>query len=259
LRIEGEKPWSVEESEMEEERFEITIGDERLIGIHQMGLKHDDVCIVASHGLAASKDSPKYIELARRCKELGIPLVRFDYRGLGESDGGFLESVTTKRMDDLDAVINYVEDVLGIDRVGVFGSSLGGFLSILRASADVRVGSAVILATPFNLVELVESRIETGGFESPEMEDIAPMFLKDLMDLGLDMDVTLRRVNCPTLVIHGSSDEVVPVEDAQMIHMWLRGKKQVSIIEGGDHVFSVPHHLDKVMTLSMDWFSKHLI
>ena len=47
--------------------------------------------VIGSHGLLSSGNSPKQIELAKRCGEFGIAFFRFDHRGCGKSEGVFKE------------------------------------------------------------------------------------------------------------------------------------------------------------------------
>ena len=58
-----------------------------LTGILHLPDQNNPPCVIASHGLLSSKDSEKYIALGERLAEEGIAMLRFDVRGIGESDG----------------------------------------------------------------------------------------------------------------------------------------------------------------------------
>ena len=55
--------------------------------------------MIASHGLLASKDSEKYIALGERLSKEGIAMLRFDFRGIGESEGRIEDDTVSRRID----------------------------------------------------------------------------------------------------------------------------------------------------------------
>ena len=61
----------------------------------------------------------------------------------------------------------------------------------------------------------------------------------------------------PILIIHGSEDELVPVEHAYMLYENAKKRKELEIIEGANHTFSQAKDLDKIIKLSLKWFKKY--
>ena len=57
--------------------------------------------MIASHGLLSSKDSEKYIALGERLSKEGIAMLRFDFRGIGESEGRLEDDTISRRITDL--------------------------------------------------------------------------------------------------------------------------------------------------------------
>ena len=119
------------------EKISVEIDGERIIGIFVKPANDQVACVVACHGMLASKDSLKYIMLADVLASRGIASIRFDFRGCGESDGKLDKSHITNRSIDLKAVIDFVEDQ-NIHNIGLFGSSMGGFVSILHTSKNTK-------------------------------------------------------------------------------------------------------------------------
>ncbi|HXH83132.1 MAG TPA: alpha/beta hydrolase, partial [Candidatus Tectomicrobia bacterium] len=105
-------------------------------GIPVTGVLHRPVggpapCVVACHGLGASKDGDKYLLLARALPAAGLALARFDFRGSGESGGRARDATVGSRLDDLAAVLDHLAGCAGLDgRFGLLGSSLGGFVAL---------------------------------------------------------------------------------------------------------------------------------
>lgn len=206
-------------------------------------------CVIASHGLLSSKDSEKYIAIGDQLSKEGIALLRFDFRGIGESEGEVEEDSVSRRLTDLDSAIDFVKsrkDLCG--RIGLLGSSLGGFVSLLRASKGMETQSMVIWATPFHLDDL-----NSKGKEENPLPGKA--FFVDLPKHRL-LPLLPKVSNC--LVIHGEKDELVPVDQALGIFYHLGTPKEIHIIGGADHRLTHPSHRKRAIDLSIDWFKRSL-
>jgi len=207
-------------------------------------------CVIASHGLFSSKDSEKYIALGDRCGTKGIALLRFDFRGFGESGGSRAESTVSARLLDLNMAIEFVRSHPRIGPgIGLMGSSLGGFLSLMEAARNNDIRAVVTWATPFTLAALEERRGEG------EMASLGEEFFHDIK--AHDLAPVLSKVaNC--LVIHGERDELVPVEQAKMIYEGLNYPKGMEIIEEADHRLTQPDHREKAVEITLEWFERYL-
>jgi dipeptidyl aminopeptidase/acylaminoacyl peptidase len=206
-------------------------------------------CVIVSHGLFSNKDSEKYVSLGDRFSQQGISLLRFDFRGCGESAGKISENTVSDRLEDLNTAIAFVRSDPRIGpRIGLMGSSLGGYVSLIKA-AEQDIRAVVAWATPFSLVGLEEKR------NQGEMVPLGERFFHDLR--AHDLTSALEKlVNC--LVIHGDRDELVPVEHARMIYEGLNEPKRIEIIQGGDHRFSHPNHRERAIEASLTWFKRYL-
>jgi fermentation-respiration switch protein FrsA (DUF1100 family) len=207
-------------------------------------------CVIASHGLFSSKESEKYIALGEQSARMGIALLRFDFRGFGASEGKVSETTVSGRLMDLDMAIRFVRSYPRMGhRIGLAGSSLGGYISLIEAAARNDIQAVVTWATPFTLAGLEERRGEG------EVASLGEEFFHDLP--AHDLNPTLGRVaNC--LVIHGDRDELVPVEHAGMIYERLNYPKKMEIIQGADHRLSHPQHRQKAIKMTLEWFARYL-
>jgi len=207
-------------------------------------------CVITSHGLFSSKDSEKYIVLGDRFARRGMAFLRFDFRGCGESGGKISETTVSDRMEDLNMAIRFARSLPRIDpRIGLMGSSLGGFISLIMAAGKEDIRAVVTWATPFSLNGLEEKRGEG------EMASLGEEFFHDIKVHDLTSALG-KVVNC--LVIHGDRDELVPVEQARMIYERLNEPKKMEIIEGGDHRLTNPNHREKAFEMTLEWFEKYL-
>ena len=223
---------------------------QKISGILHLPDNRNPPCVIASHGLLSSKESEKYIALGERLSEEGMAMLRFDCRGCGESEGRIEDDTVSRRISDLGSAIEFVRfhPSLG-DRMGLIGSSLGGYVSLIRASMEKGIKAIVIWSTPFHLDGL-RSKKQEKDYSLP-----GEAFFKDLPKhrLGPLLD---QISHC--LVIHGDEDELVPIDQAWEIFQGLNGLKEIHVIEGADHVLTKPAHRRRAIDLSVEWFKKYL-
>ncbi len=74
---------------------------QKISGILHLPEKKNPPCVIASHGLLSSKDSEKYIALGNRLSQERIAMLRFDFRGIGESEGRMEDDTISRRIVDL--------------------------------------------------------------------------------------------------------------------------------------------------------------
>jgi alpha-beta hydrolase superfamily lysophospholipase len=222
----------------------------RISGILHIPDVWSRACVIASHGLLSSKNSEKYIALGERLSREGFSMLRFDFRGIGESEGRIEDDTVSRRIVDLGSAINFVKANPGLgNRIGLVGSSLGGYVSLIKASLDKEIRAVVVWATPFHLDDL-KSNKGTEGYPLP-----GETFFKDLPKHRL-LPLLPKVSSC--MVIHGEEDELVPIDQAWEIFHSLAEPKEIHILEGADHRLTDPRHRQRAMELTVDWFKKYL-
>jgi alpha-beta hydrolase superfamily lysophospholipase len=207
--------------------------------------------VIGSHGLLSSSDSPKQIELARRCNAHGIAFFRFDHRGCGESQGDFVgETSLSARSRDLRDAINLMRASAQTGHhIGLFGSSMGG-ATCLSVAGDARISSLVTFAAP------LRSKSIGRSLESHKsMEDPWPSL--DKLDLDYDISDKLSRIH-HILIFHGEADTVVPFSDALEIHQKACEPKKLIRQPGGDHLMSNKTHQKQFIREAALWFKTFL-
>ena len=205
-------------------------------------------CVVACHGLHASKDSDKYVLLGDVLPATGIALARFDFRGCGESSGREDETTIASRLEDVEGVLALLEGHPRLDgRVGLLGSSLGGFVALFVAAR--RPGTPVVTwNAPASLTELANDDLE-------ENRSLGIPFALEFM--------TGRYALAPTgvprhLCVHGDADDVVGLEHGAQLHEQAAQPCDLLVIAGGDHRLTDPAHRRQAVQASLDWFRRFL-
>jgi uncharacterized protein len=207
-------------------------------------------CVVLSHGLISSKESSKYVAISERFAEAGIASCRFDYHGCGDSGGNIEETTLTIRLDNLNAIVDYVLHHRGVnpDKAGIIGSSFGGTTGLIKSARDKRIKCASFWATPYMLAKEGDGSIDTIYFEDDIYTDFSTY------------DILSESGNVShAMVVHGEQDETVPCNEGKQIYENLQQPKKLEIIKGGNHVFSDPSHREKVINLALDWFDTYLL
>jgi dipeptidyl aminopeptidase/acylaminoacyl peptidase len=237
-------------SEMKLKNVSFQSEGQRISGIFHLPEKKNPPCVIASHGLLSSKNSEKYIALGEQLSKEGMAMLRFDFRGVGESEGRIEDDTVSRRIVDLGSAIDFVKSRYDLgNRMGLLGSSLGGYVSLIKASMEKEIRAIVIWATPFHLDDLKSNK----GAEGHPLP--AEAFLKDLPKHRL-LPLLSKISNC--MVIHGEEDELVPVDQAWEIFHSLGAPKEIHILEGADHRLTDPKHRQRAMELTVEWFKKYL-
>lgn len=205
-------------------------------------------CVVACHGLHASKDSDKYVLLGEALPAVGLALARFDFRGCGESSGREDETTIATRIEDVEAVLALLEGHPRLDgRFGLLGSSLGGFVALFVASR--RPGTPVVTwNAPASLTELANDDLEEG-------ENLGIPFALEFMK----GHYALTPSGVPRhLCIHADADDVVDLAHGAQLHDQAVDPCDFLIIAGGDHRLTDPAHRARAVEASRDWFRRFL-
>jgi len=222
-----------------------------LNGILHLPIRTNPPIVIGSHGLFANKNSPKQIALAKQCNELGIAYFRFDYRGCGKSQGNYTKDTSFEaRCEDLMNAIKTVQSRNDIgDRIGLFGSSLGGAVSIETAKS-IHADSLVTFAAPIRSREL--------SVPLEQSNDVSPV-TNNTHDIKLIFDISnkLSSIN-NIMIIHGEHDSVVPLSHAREIYQAVKTPKKLIIQDKGDHAMSNEIHQKDFIYQAARWLKTGL-
>ena len=208
--------------------------------------------VIGSHGLFANADSPKQIALARHCTTYGIGYLRFDHRGCGRSQGDFdtMTSLETRCRDLRSAVLAIGQRTDIADRVGFFGSSLGGAVCLSTAAAW-GAAALVTFAAPVN-----SGVIDAALALSNEEKFRHSAFYRQSFQFNISNHLSNVH-DC--LIFHGEKDSIVPVAHAEIIYRRVRRPKQLVVQPGGDHRMSSQYLQQAFVEQAVQWFAERLL
>jgi dienelactone hydrolase len=222
--------------------------------------------IIFSHGFKGFKDWGHFPLVARWFAAQGFAFVRFNFSHNGTTPeepadfanlDNFGKNNFSIELHDLDDVINWVEansDEHQFDKEKIYliGHSRGGGISIIKASEDVRIKKIVTWAS----VADFESRMKVDGFEEWKKTGVTyipnartnqnmPLYFQFYEDLDRNRERLLikkaaKKLNKPFLIVHGTEDDTVSINEANALHQWVAGSR-LCLIENADHVFNATH------------------
>ncbi|OMO91675.1 hypothetical protein COLO4_18191 [Corchorus olitorius] len=196
---------------------------EKLVGLlHETGSKG---IVVLCHGVGATKDHPIMVNLAVALEKEGISAFRFDFAGIGESEGSSGFGNIIQEVDDLHAVIQHF---CGANRkvTAILGHSKGGLVVLLYASKYHDIHTVINVCSRYDFKKGLEGpfgkdfmdRFKKDGFidvKNPTGEyRVTLESVMDLLSINMHEECLKIPRECRVLTIHGSADEITPVEDA---------------------------------------------
>jgi pimeloyl-ACP methyl ester carboxylesterase len=209
-------------------------------------------------GYASDMEGGKALAIDAYAEQHGLAILRFDYSGTGSSKGRFEDGTLSSWLDESLALV----DRLTTGPLIVIGSSMGGWIGLhlaLRRAERVRALIGIASAPDFTewgfSAEQKAELEEKGRIEEPNPYAPEPqVFTRDFWRSGQELRLLEEYIDveCPVRLIHGDSDEEVPVEVAQRTMSRLRsGDVQLLTIKGGGHRLSEPHEIEAILrTLS---------
>jgi len=248
--------------------------EEKLVGILHVPeiLERDEraPAVIMLHGFTGHKSEAHrlFIHVARALCNAGYVVLRFDFRGSGDSDGDFEDMTVPREVSDAARALDFISDLDMVDpeKIGLLGLSMGGRVAVILASKDKRVKFVVLYSAA--LAPLRERFLKDLGKENLEKLKRGEAvhigngwYLKKRFFETIDSPVPLEvldKIEVPVLIVHGDSDNVVPIDGAKKgyeILKNLNSKNEMYIIEGGDHVFARKEHTQEAIEKTLDWLS----
>ncbi len=227
--------------------------------------KNDSVegAVILSHGMESNKESEKLVFLSRALAQKGILALRFDFAYAGESSGNFEDITYSGEVEDLRAAYALVQS-RHPGKTAIFGSSMGGAVALLFAAEEPSVAALVTLAAPIH-PEQFPKRVLTPeqvqewrhhGFTYYNGQRLNVSLLHDLERINVPESV--KKIDCPVLILHGDSDEVVPVKEAYELDACLKNSKRLSILKGADHRLSNPTLMQQAIAEALQWLAEQV-
>ena len=203
--------------------------------------------------------------ISQALTERGLGVLRFDFTGLGESEGDFADTNFSSNVEDLIEAARFLDREHAAPRLLV-GHSLGG-AAVVQAAARLNEPTAVATigapADPSHVTRLLRSSVgemQSEGRAKVELAGrtftIRKQFLDDLEKAN--MQKAVRSMEAAFLVFHAPLDDTVGIENAQQLFQFARHPKSFISLDQADHLLTDEADARHVGAVLAAWAQKYI-
>ena len=251
---------------MPTERFQFTgVGGHQLAAALDLPEREPSAYALFAHCFTCGKDVLAARRIAVALAAKGIAVLRFDFTGLGSSEGDFANSTFSSNVADLVRAADHLRNTRKAPAI-LIGHSLGG-AAILAAAGQIPEAKAVVTiaapSDPAHVTGLFKDRIEDirkhGKVEvqlAGRPFNISSEFLDDIAEHGLMAHVT--NLHKALLVMHSPTDDTVGIDNATHIFVAAKHPKSFVSLAGADHLLSGRRDAAYVANVIAAWSERYL-
>ena len=220
---------------------------------------------IYAHCFTCGKDIPVAYRIAKYLAQHGIAVLRFDFSGIGDSEGEFSDTNFTTNIEDVLSSAEFLSDQYQAARLLV-GHSLGGTAAIGAASSLPEVRAVATIASPNKPSHVMEHFEEAKSMlaEKDEVEIkimgrpfvIRRAFIEDLE--SYDCERLVQNMDKPILVMHSPNDQVVTIAEATKIFSAARHPRSFISLDTIDHLLKSKDDTDYVAANILSWASRYI-
>lgn len=218
-----------------------------------------------AHCFTCTKDVFAAARIAHSLAARGIAVLRFDFTGLGSSEGEFADTNFSSNVQDLVAAADFMRRELAAPRL-LIGHSLGG-AAVLAAAGDIAEVKAVVTigapSDPSHVTRLFDEHLDTIEADGEARVNLAGrvftikrQFLLDAAEHRLnDKTAQLKRA---LLVMHSPQDATVSIDNALHIFQSAKHPKSFVSLDHADHLLTRPEDAQWAAAIIAAWSSRYL-
>ena len=197
-----------------------------------------------AHCFTCSKDVIAAHSISKALAEQGFAVLRFDFTGLGNSEGDFANTNFSSNVEDLLAAFRALKEHFGSSPELLVGHSLGG-AAVLKAAAKLEdVKAVVTIGAPSSVEHLTHlfqkelPKIDAEGDAEVVLSGrkfkITRQFVKDIQEAEILSDV--KAFKKALLILHSPLDKIVSIDHAAKIFMSAKHPKSFISLDDADHL-----------------------
>lgn len=216
---------------------------------------------ICCHCFTCNKDILTSYRISKAMAKRGYATLRFDFTGLGASEGEFSQTGFSSNVADVLSAIEYLRSHYQAPAL-LIGHSLGGTAILEAAMQADEVQAVVTIASPSqpdhvlhhfgHALTLLEQGISSSIEVAGEHYDIEPEFIADLR--SYDMQQRLSKFTKPVLIFNVVNDALVSEKNSDELHAWIKGKSEIITLDNSDHLLSKKQDTEFVAQAIDDWF-----
>jgi uncharacterized OsmC-like protein/alpha/beta superfamily hydrolase len=217
-----------------------------------------------AHCFTCGKDISAASRICRELVNHGIAVLRFDFTGLGNSDGDFSNTNFSSNIDDLLSAVDFLRQNYEAPKLLV-GHSLGGAAVLGVAGQVDEVKAVATIGAPSDAAHVahnfsvamdeINDRGEAEVTLGLRKFTIKKQFIDDLESYSNDY---IQRLGKALLVMHAPLDETVAINEAEKIYLAAKHPKSFISLDGADHLLTKKADADYVAATLSTWASRYI-
>ena len=239
---------------------------QQLVGRLELPInQHPHNFAIFAHCFTCNKNLSAVKNITRELTSNGFGVLRFDFTGLGESEGDFENTNFSGNVDDLISASNYLKENYTAPTL-LIGHSLGGAAVIFAASTIDSIKAVATIGAPSNpkhvenLIKSSVDEIKATGKANVSIGGrpftIKKQFLDDIETKSLpNVAKNLRKA---LLVMHSPQDTTVGIENAEEIYVAARHPKSFVSLDGADHLLMRKEDSIYVGSVIASWAKRYI-
>ena len=205
---------------------------------------HWQATVLFAHCFTCTRNIKAARNITRALADAGFAVLRFDFTGLGESEGDFADTNFSSNLDDLEDAAMWLADKLAAPQLLV-GHSLGGTAVLAVAERLDSVRAVTTLAAPAEADHVLEhfgrgdlEAIEKDGSAEVQLDGRPFRIRRDFVEDARrhSFEDRLRKLRRALLVMHSPSDQTVSIDNAQKIFKAALHPKSFISLDDADHL-----------------------
>lgn len=218
-----------------------------------------------AHCFTCSKDIFAASRIAGELSELGFAVLRFDFTGLGASEGEFANTNFSSNVADLVKAADYLRENFEAPKI-LIGHSLGGAAVLSAAHMIPEALAVATIGAPANADHVVKNfgakldEIQQDGVAEVELAGrpfkIKSQFLDDLKSQSVEDKI--RKLGKALIIFHAPLDQTVGIENAGMIFEAAKHPKSFVSLDDADHLLSRRSDASYVASVLSAWAERYI-
>jgi len=218
-----------------------------------------------AHCFTCSKNLKSVAHISHALTVQGIAVLRFDFTGLGESEGDFSDTNFSSNISDLISAVNFMRESYSAPAI-LIGHSLGGAAVLMAAGQIPECQAVATIAAPFDPAHV--SRMFADSHEMIQRDGEAEVMLagrkfrikKQLLEdlAAVDMRAVIHELGRALLVFHSPVDDTVGVDNAARIFEAAMHPKSFISLDRADHLLTREEDARYIGTVIAAWALKYL-
>lgn len=251
---------------MRSERFEFpNAKGQKLAAALELPLGVPTAYVLFAHCFTCGRNNLAAKRISERLAEQGLAVLRFDFTGLGDSEGDFANTNFSSNLDDLVTAADHLRQTRTAPTI-LIGHSLGGAAVLAAAHRIAETRAVVTIGAPFDpshVVGLFKNQLEAIRRDGEAQVMLAGRpfrinrsFLDDISEQTLKERLAMLKK--PLLIFHSPTDDIVGIDNATRIFVNAKHPKSFISLAGADHLLSRKSDANYVADVAAAWAGRFL-